>query len=82
MTISDFKARAVVSAVNTCNGWGFGGWAGKQYTQEVKGKLFTHKDGKLYYRHAPSQKYKNYYIDDSEVSLTEFLNQYKERLSL
>jgi hypothetical protein len=43
--------------VNTCNGWGFGGWAGKAETYD-NGMVF--ESGKQYYRHSKPSTFKRW----------------------
>lgn len=62
MTVQEFKQNAVVTEFDTTNGWGFGGGIGKMYTI---GRYHI-REGKAYYRHAPSHKFTAYYIENTE----------------
>jgi len=75
MDIKEFKLVAEVEAVNTCNGWGFGGYHGKRYTFEH----LRFDQTRFSYRHAPSSARNNHYIKDVLVTKKEF-NQELEKI--
>jgi hypothetical protein len=69
MDFKEFKQRANVRTVNTCNGWGFGGFSGKVY--ELGDMAFY--DTKQYYRHSSPTSNISYHIATKKVSKEEFL---------
>lgn len=65
MTLPEILNLAVkTEPFNTCNGWGFGGGIGIQYT--FANGVYIRK-GKAYYRHLPSTSFIAVYKDGNRI---------------
>lgn len=71
------------SKVNTCNGWGFGGWTGSSYKLTNKSGELEVRLGAEHYRHAPSLKFVELRYDGKRVKdLTQRTRSYDVIISL
>ena len=68
MDLSEFKSKAEVTEVNTTNGWGFGGYAGKEF----KYKNYSMRKAKYFYRHTRPTPYNCFCYKGKEVTKKEF----------
>jgi hypothetical protein len=69
MKILQEKEVIRVEDFNTCNGWGFGGGVGKEFTYKSGS---TVRAGKAYYRHLPPTSFFAIRNKDGEVVYDEY----------
>ena len=69
MDLIDFKKIATKVEVNTCNGWGFCGYFGNEYTYG-KYKMRIAKYG---YRHNKPTEYNGYYYNGVAIEKKDFI---------
>jgi len=71
MNLQQFKLMAEREETNTCNGWGFNGHFGKNFTLGI----FRFRNAKWSYRHSNSTPYNVYFLHNVEVTKEVFLNE-------